>query len=1358
MVILLALLAGAGEPTAVARWERIPAHPDDGFVVDLLGEPARRLPWTGGNPLRVRCPDGAKPRRVALARGGVVHFDDEEPQQDGKAWLYPAASDAAGWNGWLLAPADCRVERLRTDAGPWTWAWAEREGPLDEADLEALVGQRAAWWIDGDPLRQAALRPPGPHPVSWGQLDLPGTPVELADERYTRLDAPAALALRGPLRVRVQLRDVTGRDEVCIEVDGSAHCALGGPARETLLVDGDLRVQVRTLEDGSRVARARVFQLGLGPGAHSLSLPDGVIARVTAHRAETWGLDSRLPDGAATWTQPPGVAWESIPLDGGVPTWLADPEPGRIDDDELRWLPLDALPAGVTRPEPGNIALWLEPEPGPCHLRIGDARWVATAPTGLHTFDWVGPSEPDGALLPEIEGCRAWIRTRDGLVDGARSLSLQHRLTAGGRVTAIGDDRRPARLEVALRRGQEAVTVRARALDGPQAGRALSWTVAAAELAPPMISGDGASWSEPLRMPLPTAGSWVVETSGDVLVRIRQPERPPPATFAMATQAILERALPLQLGALGPAAGTIAAWSQGRTGPMRKDLAASPPPPPARTEAELEATAASVHLLSGRVARATTDEERALALLDRARLLVRMSLQELAARDLVMAEELVPEVGGVADQLIERLRLSRERTLFGEDRWRPAGADWVLRSDGEVLEQTLARAVSAQAGDPRAVAAASPDDQALAWWLRAVHGGQVLTRDERIAAFRAVASSADPDHAALGGLRGLSDWRTLHHIEGVSAKGEVAWPDLSPDGTELLYPDGWPAKETVRLGSGSTLRLAARSTPWSVPVRCRALHADSAAWCRFVLTDTRGEILQEVEVDPWGTPGVLEVPRGGLAYLTLESRDAMGNLRWTRGRPPTLTRDAWYVGAGQQVSVAVLGPTVILADLRARRGEARTVRVREGGAVRTVSVPSDGRALIPVDTEGPVRVTMSFDRGGALRLLLRRAARGGPTPTVDRRWLQLADHPPPRVDPDVGGPQVPFTAPVPRGLPANSPPMTVAAELAVGSAEPAPPEPGQGDGGPLAASALVGVQTRPLETVWLEADAGLLRGPADLGFGWAHFGADWRAAAQRNRATLLTDITVAHGTFSGGPLTTARLKLGLRTLRPLEGRWVLEGVAAIDGNLRSDLEPISLFSTDRSRLWSRYREDHRTGLDLTAALRHRHGPWWSSRLGLSLGSNAPGGGQPLDSVIFEARTDVGLPRIWTRWRFAADLRLPDADRDRAFVSPLLEARAAFTAWPGVSLAVRPWVWGRWRPLQGTVSGLVGLEGRFGPPRALADQRPSTLAARHLGEAGFWQRAATRWPANPPVDGVEDGAPLETTTSLPADLPPVEDGS
>ena len=103
--------------------------------------------------------------------------------------------------------------------------------------------------------------------------------------------------------------------------------------------------------------------------------------------------------------------------------WLGrDGQPGLREG--LAWHLVGDLSPDVVPADPGELALWIEPD-GPdeaCHVYLGeDTHFAAVAPTGVHRFEWVGPSERE---LPELRtrGCKAYVHaSKKKFIDAIRA-------------------------------------------------------------------------------------------------------------------------------------------------------------------------------------------------------------------------------------------------------------------------------------------------------------------------------------------------------------------------------------------------------------------------------------------------------------------------------------------------------------------------------------------------------------------------------------------------------------------------------------------------------------------------------------------------------------------------------------------------------------------------------------------------------------------------------------------------------------------------------------------------------------------------------------------------------------------------
>ncbi|MFT7518991.1 MAG: hypothetical protein ACI9MC_001127, partial [Kiritimatiellia bacterium] len=830
------------EDTRIARWSTVKRV---GPVQGPDGKMWRWVAWGGGPPLKLSCDQS--PTLMGMVRGVYV-TSHHTAKADARTWIVPPAPKAAPWNGWLVHPASCDVQRLRTHATAWSWALAERT-PSQGSWEELLVGKDLWSWASEEPLRQVAVRLPGPHPVSWRTIRA-GEHVMVDDEPWSLLPEDASMAINGPARVVIHVRSVGVADEACIVVDGERTCRSSSPSRSVQIRDEKLYVELRTLGEDA-VHRFNRFRVALGPGEHSLAMGQRSLARIAHHRYEPWTGAVALPNGSAVTPRTPNVDWQTAPNEGGTGMWLMGPAPRPILEDAPHWAPLNNVPPGAHPPLPDRIDLWLQPnsDESTCFVQLGHLQVASIAPRGVHRFHWVGPSDAP-AMMPRVDGCAAWVRVLGSMSADGRSLSWHQLLHTGERLVANTSPDREARLEVAvpLDPGKAIVTATA------PGGLKRSWTLIAGDGAPQRITAKGEIWTDPVPLPLPIgSSSWLINVQGVATARVRQP---------------------------------LAAPSYNAVNDYIDDVGES-------DNTSVETARGTVREASGRVAAAKTDAERVQALLDRAQLLLAEGQSSLASGDLLLAEQVDPHAHALTEHRTELLRAERERSLFGVDRWIPLDRRWVVLPMIPPDPKDLDLVHAASRGDALTVAVGVTGDEAVRWWRRALHGGQIATEPQRLRAFQTALRARQPQHPAVAVLRSLTRWEPVVWLSGPRVRQTVVWP-ASTRPNDALFPDEWPASEIVPVGKDWKVRVPSRRTPMKLPVRCRTTSLPSLEPCIIEVHDGDRRLLASATVEPWGTPKQLVIPVGPIAYISLRTRNGhTAQVRWMNGTAPGTLREAW---------------------------------------------------------------------------------------------------------------------------------------------------------------------------------------------------------------------------------------------------------------------------------------------------------------------------------------------------------------------------------------------------------------------------------------------------------------------------------
>lgn len=1302
VVALLTLLSAAAPDPRVAQWDPIEAEP----VVLDDGREALWVEWDDGTPVSLSCPGTDTPEVLGVSRGVMVAGDLVSPGALVGTWqIVPPLHTT--WSGWVVVDPECSVSRRRTGSSAWGWALAEHRGDIDAVG-PVLAGPEAAEWAGDDPLRWAALRPPGPHPVGLHLLRTKRAELELAGRTWQQLLRGDAFEVRGPGRLRVDVRVIDDEaSQACVVIDDQPHCLASAPAQAIEVVDGRLAVVPRVHPSGRAVHGSRSFQVGLGPGRHRVRTFHDALIRGIVHRHEPWtGERAKEPGGVAVWTRPPGLVWETAPSQGGEGTWLMRPRGPVAAPEAAHWTPVDSLDEDSLFVEPDELSLWVEPDEsdGICRLSMGGQTFASQGPRGVWRFRWVGPSE---GVMPSVqtEGCRAWAHAQGPAGPGSRSLVYMQRLGAGEGIISRTDPSRDARLEVSIPLTGQAVTIRAIASDGT----ALSWSLAASVHLPGRTDEEGRTWSDTIRLPLPRADGWTVQVGAPASVRVRQPEL---------TLAELE-ALPLDV------------------------------PRPGEDTAEVLqpvlATGADVRAASRRLSLVDDDRERAAALVDRANLLAAIGATSAAARDLLRAEEYDPDTDGLDSPLGRSIRQSHEWELYGVDRWIALDASWV-QVGAEFGPSDEARVRDAARGDMMAVATKTDGIEAARWWRRALLGGQIPDDRQRLEAF--FVADRRPDHPLLDVLRLGSKWDGVHLVKGAGRRMVVPWPMPEDPAIPLLFPDAWPQDRAVPLRPGWLLRWPGRGKGESVNVRCLVQSLGTEGPCRIVAEDLYGNEVAQIDVSGWGVPEAVWLPRGAPLYLRVAApRGALAQVLWDRPEVPGTERWAWEAIGGRPITTTILGPTALKVEVRPRSDRVTKVTVRVGGEVFEENVEGFGEVIVPIEAEGVVRPSVTVADSSWVRIATRRARRGGPMATGDRRLLlegvEAAEW---AVLPTLKAAPVP--APL-GGLPPGTPRYAVVGGITVGSAEWTPAEARGPVGAPPAVTLDAGLQSRMTGGLWGEVGIFGQQRFDGVRVGGLELGGDARVHSGRAKVYALADLDLAVGPFADRVIGTAHGDVGVRIVHPLWTGGSLQTRIRSHLRVRSALDATQDFPANRSMIWSRYAEDHPLILAVSSTVRHRAGPWVVGRAGLRAQSNSVNDVHPFDLIGVDASLDLSRPAMWGRVASGLEVRFRDDWRKDPFASLYLEARFAYMPWLSVRTGLRPWAGARWRPTDRKSSVMVGLQGRFGPPRGLDDVRPSLQPARHAGEYGFWDLANARWPVGGVIGEQDPEQSLDVPTGVEA---------
>ncbi|MBW2258359.1 MAG: hypothetical protein JRI25_27700 [Deltaproteobacteria bacterium] len=232
-----------------------------------------------------------------------------------------------------------------------------------------------------------------------------------------------------------------------------------------------------------------------------------------------------------------------------------------------------------------------------------------------------------------------------------------------------------------------------------------------------------------------------------------------------------------------------------------------------------------------------------------------------------------------------------------------------------------------------------------------------------------------------------------------------------------------------------------------------------------------------------------------------------------------------------------------------------------------------------------------------------------------------------------------------------------------------------------------------------------------------------RVLSRAWRLWALADVEWVDRVDEPSPFSALHLRVRLSADGHLGPHWQLVG--RLNGVQRVPLggwNPED-WAPDLVRMWSDYKDTHTRTLEPRVEVRWTPGPW-TRVVGWTEVSTNERLSDGLDHATLVGQVDLARPGAWAALGGELDLRFPDADRERAYLSPELFARAVVTAWPGRDLGVqvRPSMRYRFRYQEATALIEVWLIGSR--DRALHDLLPSRLAARHVHE-WYQDRAAER---------------------------------
>ncbi len=1273
--VWLGVALGAPPPPPVVqtpRWEPLPATPDDRTTTSRL------VQLWGDELLRAQCGARDVPRRRAVLDGALVDGPFSVPVRDESGWVFPPAP--RGMDTWLVSPPGCALYRLSETITAEGAARLELGRSLDEVVTDviasgALTETERAWLLDGDDraARWATLRPPGPHPPGWTSWR-----ADTTDATFT---------IRGPRRLVVSARWQDTPQALCLVVGEARACQTRATDERVALRDGSLtREPTREPPEGETA----LWRVLLPEGTHEVRVEGRANVELTGTWPLLYAVDTGEIASERVLIAPSGEDVErAVRAPDGAPQdlLLFGPTnlPTRVED--VRWIPLTSpdLQRAIRVDAPGVMTLHLTAEENArCTVRFGDdAPWRATPEDAVQRFLWTGDGAPDD--WPEVEGCaaRARVTGLDGALD-AWSASRWWWVEPGGALTweTPGSEARIWVRHPESRQAPYRLRVR------HPSGRVDHWTLSPRDAPADRWTARGGPWLPGVSIPL-EPGDEQVEVWAEAPVVAR-------------------------LTALAPPASDPSDPSDPSDTPRDAAPELTPTPPPADLRA-----------LSRAIATATSDATRASALLARAAALEALGDDRLAWIDWERAVLLRP--GEAEDNPItDRLQQRTATLLFGEKRWVPADPVWVPIGASEGAEAAAAR------GDWIGVAVRLRRDglDPRPWWRQAPIAGQILTAEQRIAAFSDLVSHTPPanvEHPWLWPLRYASGWERVHQVRGGVSRA-VRWPDAPPDGPDL-FPEAWAREEIERLFAGYEVQIPSAGGR-TLQVRCLATRVEAPPdGCLFKARDPSGRVLAETRADPWGAAATLRVPEDArTVYVGVSPSGGVdAQVKRPEGLARERLRDAWSVAPGGSVRFDVLGPTVIRLETWRTQGADAEVEViaRGGGGVAATTRRVAGAAdvLLPIPLEGPVSVQVRTSHQVWVVPSLRVPRAGSRQPLADHRWIAagLATVPPSRRAPPAEAP-TPWVPPT--GRPVRRPPMTVYLRTSVGTADAddAQPEPSLFPS--LRGGQILGLASRPTRLpLWVDAR---LRG--DLSRSGSLFSAGAQVEWLAHRGTFNLWLLGA-GEWIRGDTTEAQMASARGRLRVQLDTWPWRRWQLIT-RLQADLYGVVdgawdryTYGTDMVRLWSQHKDQHPFGATWSGRARHRMLPWLDATMGTWLGSNAHA--RPLLEVWgTEVFLEGGRPGVWLRGGAELEHRFSDDDRRFGFWSPSAFARAAITAWPDRDLALQIGASGRYRFHFQDFEAMIEVRLYASRDRGLMDVAPSQLAESHLPE-WFHEAAAER---------------------------------
>lgn len=1220
--------------------------------------------------LHLRCrKEGEAPQRRALIgeRGAVVMVTVPlpPPLRTATGWVLPRAPAFA--DRWAVDRPDCSFVRVRARPSPERHDKAEYDLTRRKARgrvVEAALSDPSTWLLTrpagGFLTTRTGLSPREGQRVRVDVGAWRDTPAW-----ETAADTPWTVV--GPARVDLEARVLGPPAEVCLAVDGpvpvpSGACQLSAPVEDVV---GGVPLPAAELVTwkGDPIGRAVRWSVLLPPGRHDLRLSSPTLARgrvlEVAALPVPRGPEVRVDTGGAVPALPRAVA-TAEDLDAvrvilfGPARWTV------VREDAVSWLrPEQTPPHAVLGDEEGRMHVHLEPEPvaRTCTVRFQDgSAWSTLAPGGVHAFAWAGPDAPTQGV-PTFEGCVGRVRVQAGVVQHPdRRVAVPLDVVEPGRDLTL-------RLPPGPRTG---LLLRVHAADPsvPLAlevllpdGRRLPLHIATLSRGEPVQDASGKVWAP--GADLGPLEAWLGEVPELLTIR------------ASATAAVRLLADSVPVDQAAPAAIDL-----GRL-PTPADIAAAP-----------------------------DDPSRSGLLLRRAAHRLREGDARGALADLGLAEAL----GAYVDEgSVRRAAAEASRRLWAPDlTWVPVDTAWIR--EAEVTPERLAEALR---GDDLSLARALRlQHDPIRFWLAAARDQTPSPEDGPRAWIDLIARGhGDPENPVLGAL-----------VTWVSSEAVLAWrgtvgvrvPVRPRPGPEADFVEDWAEEARLPLGEGMQVRLPPASGPRTMRARCLALDGIAAVSpCEVVQRDAEGRVVASWSLPVWGSTVPLDLAPGTSTLLQALSP---GRVRVELLAPEGL--EAWREArrlTSSEATVDLLGPTVVDLELVLASGGVATVDVTVSGKVERTLGPlalSAEPTLVRVPVEGRrATVRVLAPAGTLLRASRLSPSTSGVDPSVHRALRAvLASGGDGLLGEGTDGPQV-LTPPTPQPWPLAGPPLAGLLELRVGVGGDEDEDAEAAVTLPLRGMQRVGLISRPFAApFWIDVRAGAHEALGRSTVAEARVAAETWWSRPMWRGAVIGEL-VARSAFSDEVPTALRGRIeGLVSVRPRH---------VVDLRLRLSLDladrfglwfPSILDAPPQGLLWSDYREDHRVQFTPRLEIRTFPTPWIRTVVYGALRTNDPSDPAPVDTL--EAGLDVRFAFPALRASLGATLqgRLPDRDRELAYVSPGVDVELRGTLWPHEDSAFD--LVGRlaWLPVFSRVTVDLGLEISFGRRPGLAERRPSTYDA------------------------------------------------